>query len=132
MYIDLLCFCSLALFTFGPLLSFFLFFLMIRLPPRSTLFPYTTLFRSLAGDEPDPARHPVPGAPAGERGRMTHRRLRCLGQRAGNGLVGRPDPAPTATGPGRVLGARENMVPRALALCHDEAPAFTGTHGSFT
>src|ERR1039458_8067682 len=25
-----------------------LFFLMIRLPPRSTLFPYTTLFRSLA------------------------------------------------------------------------------------
>src|SRR2546430_3914979 len=27
-------------------LSFF-FFLMIRRPPRSTLFPYTTLFRSL-------------------------------------------------------------------------------------
>src|SRR5438034_11709604 len=26
---------------------FLLFFLMIRLPPRSTLFPYTTLFRSL-------------------------------------------------------------------------------------
>src|SRR5579864_9714604 len=26
--------------------SFFFFFLMIRLPPRSTLFPYTTLFRS--------------------------------------------------------------------------------------
>src|SRR2546422_9740743 len=26
------------------------FFLMIRRPPRSTLFPYTTLFRSLAGD----------------------------------------------------------------------------------
>src|SRR5690348_18089511 len=29
-----------------PMLSFF-FFLMIRRPPRSTLFPYTTLFRSL-------------------------------------------------------------------------------------
>src|SRR6185312_16933753 len=32
-----------------PLLSFFssfFFFLMIRRPPRSTLFPYTTLFRS--------------------------------------------------------------------------------------
>src|SRR5438105_14438047 len=30
------------------LLSFFVFFfLMIRRPPRSTLFPYTTLFRSL-------------------------------------------------------------------------------------
>src|SRR3712207_8505490 len=28
------------------------FFLMIRRPPRSTLFPYTTLFRSDAGQEP--------------------------------------------------------------------------------
>src|SRR5437899_12592509 len=28
---------------------FFFFFLMIRRPPRSTLFPYTTLFRSLDG-----------------------------------------------------------------------------------
>src|SRR5229473_5415307 len=28
---------------------FFFFFLMIRRPPRSTLFPYTTLFRSRAG-----------------------------------------------------------------------------------
>src|SRR2546429_4618441 len=27
---------------------FFFFFLMIRRPPRSTLFPYTTLFRSSA------------------------------------------------------------------------------------
>src|SRR5437899_6789272 len=26
----------------------YLFFLMIRPPPRSTLFPYTTLFRSIA------------------------------------------------------------------------------------
>src|SRR6202158_6436233 len=26
------------------------FFLMIRRPPRSTLFPYTTLFRSQVGD----------------------------------------------------------------------------------
>src|SRR3970282_2447963 len=35
----------------GPLfshlyISLFFFFLMIRRPPRSTLFPYTTLFRS--------------------------------------------------------------------------------------
>src|SRR2546430_16681993 len=42
-----------------PLLSrprdpwlFFFFFLMIRRPPRSTLFPYTTLFRSHAGHRP--------------------------------------------------------------------------------
>src|SRR2546429_5970031 len=26
---------------------------MIRRPPRSTLFPYTTLFRSLSGERPD-------------------------------------------------------------------------------
>src|SRR2546425_5328960 len=30
-------------------LLFLFFFLMIRRPPRSTLFPYTTLFRSLVG-----------------------------------------------------------------------------------
>src|SRR2546423_10841751 len=30
-------------------LIFFFFFLMIRRPPRSTLFPYTTLFRSRPG-----------------------------------------------------------------------------------
>src|SRR5256885_7606501 len=30
----------------------FFFFLMIRRPPRSTLFPYTTLFRSLKADAP--------------------------------------------------------------------------------
>src|SRR2546428_13701603 len=32
-------------------LYFVFFFLMIRRPPRSTLFPYTTLFRSAAGTE---------------------------------------------------------------------------------
>src|SRR3712207_9155274 len=37
--IVVLIFCSI-------LCSFFFFFLMIRRPPRSTLFPYTTLFRS--------------------------------------------------------------------------------------
>src|SRR2546429_250693 len=31
---------------FSLLYFFFFFFLMIRRPPRSTLFPYTTLFRS--------------------------------------------------------------------------------------
>src|SRR5207247_9977023 len=30
----------------SPLCILFFFFLMIRRPPRSTLFPYTTLFRS--------------------------------------------------------------------------------------
>src|SRR3712207_7951706 len=31
------------------------FFLMIRRPPRSTLFPYTTLFRSMAAHDGDAA-----------------------------------------------------------------------------
>src|SRR5256885_15513482 len=31
----------------SPFLFFLFFFLMIRRPPRSTLFPYTTLFRSV-------------------------------------------------------------------------------------
>src|SRR2546430_14428730 len=31
---------------FSLFFLFFFFFLMIRRPPRSTLFPYTTLFRS--------------------------------------------------------------------------------------
>src|ERR1017187_10911480 len=37
----------LALFLFSSASVSFFFFLMIRRPPRSTLFPYTTLFRSL-------------------------------------------------------------------------------------
>src|SRR2546422_9324937 len=34
------------------ILFLFFFFLMIRRPPRSTLFPYTTLFRSPAARPP--------------------------------------------------------------------------------
>src|SRR3989441_7896617 len=48
------------------------FFLMIRRPPRSTLFPYTTLFRSVNNCEdnqqrrrhPRAAQHPAPARPA--------------------------------------------------------------------
>src|SRR5256885_14032039 len=45
-------FCILFFFNFSflHLFFFFFFFLMIRRPPRSTLFPYTTLFRSQAHD----------------------------------------------------------------------------------
>src|SRR5205809_5419194 len=39
------------MFDFLFSLVFFFFFLMIRRPPRSTLFPYTTLFRSLGNKE---------------------------------------------------------------------------------
>src|SRR5437899_10588075 len=39
-------FINLFFVAFISFFSFFFFFLMIRRPPRSTLFPYTTLFRS--------------------------------------------------------------------------------------
>src|SRR5438132_9808505 len=42
----LLCLVLSRLFVLCTVLFFFFFFLMIRRPPRSTLFPYTTLFRS--------------------------------------------------------------------------------------
>src|SRR3954449_13636778 len=44
---------------------FFFFFLMIRRPPRSTLFPYTTLFRSCPRSWTAPAasRFPQRDAP---------------------------------------------------------------------
>src|SRR3712207_7988160 len=47
-------------------LVFLFFFLMIRRPPRSTLFPYTTLFRSgYGGVEPGAVRRMM--------GRIAHR-----------------------------------------------------------
>src|SRR5579885_3493043 len=45
----------------GVAIEFLFFFLMIRRPPRSTLFPYTTLFRSRARARRPPLhRHPLP------------------------------------------------------------------------
>src|ERR1039457_4705079 len=40
----------------------FFFFLMIRRPPRSTLFPYTTLFRSLVQFERERIVHQLHGS----------------------------------------------------------------------
>src|SRR3712207_7581734 len=65
------------------IMSYVFFFLMIRRPPRSTLFPYTTLFRSVhgvrGGDLPDPGglqpavRRAVPHPPAGDGARPDRR-----------------------------------------------------------
>src|SRR2546426_7442567 len=62
------------------------FFLMIRRPPRSTLFPYTTLFRSAErhDDVPREARYQVPRGI--ERGYLDRRADR----RAGDGRGGLP------------------------------------------
>src|SRR6266851_8193437 len=53
--------CSSCLLDELLLCVFFFFFLMIRRPPRSTLFPYTTLFRSRR-DPRHPGRRDDPGS----------------------------------------------------------------------
>src|SRR5215475_15962653 len=60
----------------GVVSFFFFFFLMIRRPPRSTLFPYTTLFRPRS---PTDHRHcgrvrPPRGRPRARRRNRRHRR----------------------------------------------------------
>src|SRR6266481_8120889 len=58
----------LASFFFLSFLFVFFFFLMIRRPPRSTLFPYTTLFRAAPArpQHPDGARR-LPGGGGADR-----------------------------------------------------------------
>src|SRR5438132_4616943 len=46
-----------------PCLVHLFFFSMIRPPPRSTLFPYTTLFRSHRTHDSPPRDGQVPGSP---------------------------------------------------------------------
>src|SRR3989442_15555643 len=57
-----MCFAFRHLFTYV-----FFFFLMIRRPPRSTLFPYTTLFRSRSTSPP-----PRPACPRRPAALSTH------------------------------------------------------------
>src|SRR3712207_9079155 len=66
-------------------LLLFFFFLMIRRPPRSTLFPYTTLFRS-----PAPRRRRADADRAAGRGAASHLSLLqfLLRRRRGNDRAG--------------------------------------------
>src|SRR2546425_4531644 len=64
---------------------------MIRRPPRSTLFPYTTLFRS--GSERDPAIAPTGG---GERTAEEHRGAAGAGPRRAEGGAGKKVVGPRA------------------------------------
>src|SRR5256886_14971485 len=87
------------------------FFLMIRRPPRSTLFPYTTLFRSASRGSPpgatqsrsNPPQRPRPGA----RGARPARRAPpTLPGRQGRAAAGRRAPS-------RRGSARPGNSPRA-------------------
>src|SRR3712207_8281613 len=69
-------------------LSYYFFFLMIRRPPRSTLFPYTTLFRSREEDVANPEALEVhahvllePGV-ARRRVVLGHRQPECLDRKS--------------------------------------------------
>src|SRR3546814_16331434 len=87
---------------------------MIRRPPRSTrtdtLFPYTTLFRSLHGGREDPRRVPAGKRPSGDRDRgdagdhAVGGRLR--GPRGGAGL--HSGAASPLRRPGRRAGAGDD------------------------
>src|SRR6266478_2877204 len=82
-------------------LNLFFFFLMIRRPPRSTLFPYTTLFRSRSPPTATPrsgwkARTPLP----------------CRARPPSRGRSGCRRSSTAATGP-RWRGAAAARAPRA-------------------
>src|SRR5215212_3587270 len=77
----------------------YIFFLMIRRPPRSTLFPYTTLFRSRA------RWRAAPPAPA-----------RCGPARRSRPGTARPPAAPRAAAGASALGLRGDAVHRVAAF----------------
>src|SRR2546422_8536257 len=91
---------------------------MIRRPPRSTLFPYTTLFRShneahRTADLPEVRREPLALA------RLRHRHI---------GLERSPE---IVRGPGRV--AVDDLIghPRRVARCGDQTAPDLGSDQSF-
>src|SRR5256885_10145678 len=83
---------------------------MIRRPPRSTLFPYTTLFRSV-----QPLHHLL-------RRVLAH-------QETGPGLVGEVFQLPALTHRGHILEQLRSLLPQ---LAQDLEPALLGqcAHGS--
>src|SRR2546428_618566 len=66
---------------------FFFFFLMIRRPPRSTLFPYTTLFRSRNRCRRKPRTAPPPPSRSGS----APPRSRCRSEEHTSELQSRSD-----------------------------------------
>src|SRR2546421_5928816 len=64
---------------------------MIRRPPRSTLFPYTTLFRSVMKTSASPTSRRSTACPAGAR-RSSARLFLLRPSSANPGLLASPDP----------------------------------------
>src|SRR6266540_6220200 len=95
------------------LFFFFFFFLMIRRPPRSTLFPYTTLFRPRRRTAEDsrgqvPQVPPRPAPPERHRGASPLRRRARRPLRRGRGGTVLPHGALPRAHP---CGGREDVQP---------------------
>src|SRR3712207_9183451 len=67
---------------------YFFFFLMIRRPPRSTLFPYTTLFRSHPFDRVDEVVEPDGRGEGCGLSHAVNRRLTVMGRQPSVDAVG--------------------------------------------
>src|SRR5690606_42134140 len=84
------------------------FFLLIRRPPRSTLFPYTTLFRSRERRAAQPGMRRQSAARDRACPRRGGRRQRAVARRARPGTSGRSEEHTSE------LQSRENLVCRLL------------------
>src|SRR5439155_19734310 len=99
---------SISLSVISFLFHTFIFFLMIRPQPRSTLFPYTTLFRSPR----------FPGMPAGEQGRENLSELVELARSAGADVAGTVFQLREAADPATLVGRGKLDEIRAEATAH--------------
>src|SRR2546430_9389534 len=94
---------------------------MIRRPPRSTLFPYTTLFRSARAR--DAARHPRAHARWLARAPVARaRELRARGVRSDPAAIDPDGAVPAAAQPARLLppGARSDRKSTRLNSSHSQ------------
>src|SRR2546426_682885 len=82
--------------------SLFFFFLMIRRPPRSTLFPYTTLFRSRIRRYDRELRRPAAAAAVRARRHPGRLRFPLVAGRGGPGFAGGAADRAQPHGPGGV------------------------------
>src|SRR3712207_8039509 len=102
------------------MLSVVLYFLMIRRPPRSTLFPYTTLFRSrrqpvaVAGLAHDADRAGALGGGGEAAQRQGASSLADPGQRRPQPLQARGELGPRSEEPTSELQSRQYLVCRLL------------------
>src|SRR2546430_7810663 len=89
----------------------FFFFLMIRRPPRSTLFPYTTLFRSLVVAQEREERRALTALRAGDQRGFLAGVLPCPGPARG---IHASRPLPRSEEHTSELQSQSNLVCRLL------------------